>query len=521
MTRYDELAKEYDQILESRPDKLVRPTDPENDDNAVRTWVLAGSKEWQEARRRCLELEEAKAREIEAFFEKCESDRFEKLEGDPQRIKENAADQVNLLIQNHYDLARKAIKRKDWIQGIRIEGRSYKVDRDYIIDQAKSLLSKHYAFFSDDPKQIDEIITRIVSANKHVSSEGEYFEGQRAKGTYSTLRQLEKRTGKIEFPLSMVIPTLTHYDRSLTVTDKGAAYIQLLKSTENIVFENGRIFVKSENDYLRELSEAELKNLRTMEKIEEIDLPKLRIFFGITLKNFEATGRIPEAISISAKALLSAMGYRDSRNSKQLAEDLMEVIKSFHDLTGVIKGTSGSNNYYQVLVFHSKEDEIITFSSPYMNHLIRRISAASIKRDGNLEPLKNPDGSPKRVAAYSYMIKNTIAIEKDKAAVENVVIIVSGIERAGNNPYHISFKKLIEENALLAEGLKKAGPSHGTQYLKRHFLKTWQLLRDQTYLTERYENIELPDPNEIKNIPTLKSIEAGDSITIRHGKKRK
>ena len=42
--------------------------------------------------------------------------------------------------------------------------------------------------------------------------------------------------------------------------------------------------------------------------------------------------------------------------------------------------------------------------------------------------------------------------------------------------------------------------------LKRIFKRTWELLREQTHLTEVYKNIQLPDPNDPKNIPTAKTL---------------
>ena len=38
--------------------------------------------------------------------------------------------------------------------------------------------------------------------------------------------------------------------------------------------------------------------------------------------------------------------------------------------------------------------------------------------------------------------------------------------------------------------------------LKRAFVKAWQLLREKTFLTKAYRNIQLPDPDDASAIPT-------------------
>lgn len=524
--KYKDLQMECLQIMNAREDALVIPKDGTSEDRilATRSWIEAGSAEWKEARNRYYSLIEEQASELADFLRKCEDERFSKLADDPQKIKDNASEQTKLLIQAHYDEGRKMLKNKKttWLAGFRVYERRLLIDHDYIINQAQKMLYRHYAFFEDTPELLDNLIISIVEQDPRVTSEGDYYTGQSIRGQYDTLNRQEQIAGKFEYPSAMVVPTLRSYLHGMSFISDGSAYLQLLKATENIVFENGTLFLK-DKDGQKILSEDELINLITKEKIEEIDLTTLRTFFGINLTLYEKTKMLPEVMSIPVKALIGAFGYKDSGDSWRLSDDeIINRVKAFHDVTGVIKNKNGRKGYYQVLVFHSLDNGILKVSCPYMNYLIERIEKASYIRDTEtLTIARNKDGSPKKKPAYSYMIKNTIAKEKNKVAVENVVIIIQGLERAGSKDYNISYKKLVKDNILLAKGLEKAGSAHASRFLKRAFTKTWELLRDQTYLQERYEHIDLPDPNNPKFIPTLNDIETGKTIVITHGKKKR
>ena len=74
----------------------------------------------------------------------------------------------------------------------------------------------------------------------------------------------------------------------------------------------------------------------------------------------------------------------------------------------------------------------ISFSSPYLNHIVKTIYNASLVRDknGNFKKCK----SSKQIVSpsHSYLIKSSIAKERNKVAVENVRNIVQLIEQAGS-----------------------------------------------------------------------------------------
>ena len=133
-------------------------------------------------------------------------------------------------------------------------------------------------------------------------------------------------------------------------------------------------------------------------------------------------------------------------------------------------------------------------------------------------PESKRNGQPMLYPSNSFLVKPSIVSERNKAAVENVFIIVQLIEQAGNNGIpHIKAKTLIERNEALKARLKKS--TNPVQLLRRVFKKTWQLFREQTLLVEAYEDIELPDSNNIEQIPTFGNLD--HVFNFRHkGKKR-
>ena len=105
----------------------------------------------------------------------------------------------------------------------------------------------------------------------------------------------------------------------------------------------------------------------------------------------------------------------------------------------------------------------------------------------------------------SYLVNADIAKERNKVAVENVFIIVALIEQAGNNIPKIKASTIVERNVQLQERLQaNAKPN---RLLSTTFKKTWELLRNKTTLGQSYCNIQLPDPKDPANIPTMSTLE--------------
>ncbi len=211
----------------------------------------------------------------------------------------------------------------------------------------------------------------------------------------------------------------------------------------------------------------------------------------------------------SVPTLAEYIGLQSNLNKKDIAR-IIEKTQSYHNVIGVLHGTRNGKpvqSLYPVLNFEGYNDKTntISFSSPYMNYVIKTVYNLSIRKtkDGKKKLKKN--GDPLRLPSHSYLIDSSIAKERNKAAVENIVIIVTLIEQAGDNIPRIKAKTIIERNVQLAERLRES--KNQAQLLKRTFIKTWQLLSDNTKLRDAYKEIELPSPDDPAFIPTPKTLE--------------
>ena len=151
---------------------------------------------------------------------------------------------------------------------------------------------------------------------------------------------------------------------------------------------------------------------------------------------------------------------------------------SFQNIIGIMrtyKNGKTYESYFPLLVFLGYDDgkNIISFSSPYLYKVVTSIYDASLLRDkrGNI---KLNNGRKTELASHSYLIKPEIAKERNKAAVENVFIIVKLIEQTGNNTPNIKASTILERNELLK--LKLSTDKTPRTIIQRVFIKTWQLL---------------------------------------------
>lgn len=345
---------------------------------------------------------------------------------------------------------------------------------------------------------------------------------------YRTRSDARKAGAITKLPTSLAIPTLKGYQNSMSLyKDKeSGAYLQLFSSTDKLRFKNGKLyFSNSENaPNMQEISEVELQNLKTKEGIEDIDLSNLRIFYSIILDQFQKTKytELKDIIRVPIPLLAEYLGWKANYN-KQSVNLLLGKVQSFHNVVGVLHGTRNgkpTQSYYQVLNFeyYDEKNNVVAFSSPYMNYLLRTIFNIAVRKDKNGKARLKKSGEPLLLPNHSYLIDGSIAKERNKAAVENVVIIISMIERAGDNIPRIKASTLIEHNPQLQERLENS--TNKRQLLKRTFAKTWELLRSKTRLAEVYEGIALPDPKDPAYLPNETELE-NLVISFPHNGKKK
>lgn len=329
-----------------------------------------------------------------------------------------------------------------------------------------------------------------------------------------------KEVGAItEAPKNLITPTFGGYQYSMSLCQDGGAYLQPLTSMDGLKFNKGKLYFAG--GHMQEVSEAELRDLRTKEGIEELDLTTLRYYYSILFDQFQRSGyKVLQDFIIVSVPLLA--GRNDPKQAE--IDAVIAKVQSYHNVMGVINGKTPTGkpaeSYYQVLNFeyYDKKRNIIAFSSPYMNYVIKTIYNLSIRKDKNGKPKLKKSGEPLTLPTHSYLIDASIVKERNKAAAENVIILVTLIEQAGDNIPRIKASTLIERNVQLAERLEAA--KNPRTLLKTTFTKTWELLRTKTRLTEFYKNIKLPDPGDPAFMPTMRTLDSVVFTFEHEGKKQ-
>ncbi len=324
-------------------------------------------------------------------------------------------------------------------------------------------------------------------------------------------RTIAKAGDISEVPSKMPIITNQMYKNAITYNDDETAYIQPLKSADNLVFENDTLFFEG-----LPASAAQLKHLYTKDNIEDFDLPLLRVFYATILNRYMKTisedNTIEEVITIYYPQLARQLG-KSSNISRMDVETTINDILSFRNILGI---TEKGQNILPVLVYlgEDREKNTISFASPYMTKIVKDLYKASIRRNKKTgAAILKKDGTPLLDVAYTYLPDMSLAKEKNKSAVEIVCIVVATIESTGkDNLPHISARTIIERNQLLKRRLKNtANPSNKNKLLERAFSKAWELLVTKTDIKDKYPNMILPDTKasdfKAKWIPTMGNLD--------------
>lgn len=382
---------------------------------------------------------------------------------------------------------------------------------EYLRESIQGSFSAYFAFLEkaapEECKKLWAYIEGCIADKKRIYEEAISTADKKPQAQYRT-RSKAAPDAVRAMPQSLAIPTLQGYQYATSLYQNGNAYMQKLTSTDGLKFQKGKIFFEGG---LQTVSEAELQNMRTKEGIEKIDLALLRVFYSIILTAFDKTGckEIKPVITLFVPDMAEYLGLQSNLNRKDIA-GIIEKVQTFHNMVGILHETRNgkpTQSLYPVLNFEGYNDKknTISFSSPYMNHVIQTVYDVAIRRDKKTgKPKLKTNGEPLRLASHSYLVKSEIGKERNKAAVENVFIITTLIEQAGDNIPNIKASTIVERNPQLQQRLEEnAKPA---QLLKRTFQKTWELLRDKTRLTDVYRDIQLPDPKNPATIPTPKTL---------------
>lgn len=361
----------------------------------------------------------------------------------------------------------------------------------------------------------------IIMGKKKTSEENE-TKSTSAIVPYRTKAEAEadKEKPLTPCPAQLATPTLSGYEHSLSFHQEGNAYMKHLKiRTDGLTFENGEMFFKGT---LEPISTIELKDMQTKEGVEEIDIPLLSFYYSVILSKYqerlqkgESLGEITSQLTtVYAPELARTIGIiptgEDGGLHRADIHKIMEKMSDFHNILGIMhvkRNGRPQESYFPVLNFegYDAEKNTISFYSPYLIYVVRKIFDEARELDKKGNPKLNRKRFPRLTPHHSFLIKSTIVKERNKAAVENVFIIIRLIEQAGNNTPHIKASTIVERNEVLKLRLSKS--TNPLQLLSRVFKRTWELLREQTNLLEAYKDIKLPDPEDICFIPTPSNLD--------------
>ena len=323
----------------------------------------------------------------------------------------------------------------------------------------------------------------------------------------------KKLAGAIdEIPEFVLAITNKEFQNALTFKRNDTAYLQQIRNEDMLQY--------SDVDYWVDGKPAEaraVKKFFTATDCETFDLPLLRVCFTILFKKLEKSGiesaSLHDVVTIYYPDLAKKLG-KSANTSKNDICSCIKIMKNFENLVGEIDRNKRSNKILPVITkLHLDEEKnTICFASPYLVHIIQAIHQASIRKAKKGQPSFKSNGLPNRYPAYSYLIKSSIAKEQNKRAVEIVFCIVELIEQCGNNEPHIKAGTVIDRIPALGQAIQNcATAGNKNNQLKRAFSKAWELLITQTNLSEKYQNIMLPCPEDgafkEKWIPTSSTLD--------------
>lgn len=356
------------------------------------------------------------------------------------------------------------------------------------------------------PRETDAVCeaTNDATSNPSTATKEEEKTEVKRRGAYRT-KAKAGNTDKV--PPHLLVISNDKYQNAMSLNKNDTAYMQMVSDNSKLRFENGILTFKG-----FPATPAELQEIYTEEGIEKINIPLLMVIYSIIHEKFSETmpenQNINERINIYYPELAKGIG-KSPKITKSDVQDCIHNIKLFEKLIGIITNGTGSTDILPV-IYNAEYDttkNVISFTSPYIVKLIREIYTASIRTNKKKQVQLKKNGHPQMVASHSYMIHMDIAKEKNKKAVEIVFIVVAVIEKAGKHNPNIKAETIIERSCLLKHSLHGQTAGNKTNILKRTFRKAWELLREKTDLISAYEDIHLPDPEDISVIPTSATLD--------------
>lgn len=366
---------------------------------------------------------------------------------------------------------------------------------------------------SQEADEADETTNDDDNSSSMVAKEEETTEKKR-RGTYRT----KAKAGKID-KMPDYLPVITHKDylSALTINKDSTTHLLLLPDSSKLEYEDKTLYLDG-----KIVNYDELTKLSTEDGIEKFNSPLLAELFGVILYKFladdskkdckdeEFTVYYPDLASqfrkskakkkkadedVSDDTKQKDVGVTNSDWKSESAAVLNDNMALFQRMAGMINTGTPDQFILPLLTDYGYDPVSNTFhfKSPYMTKLISEIHKSSIKKDKNGKIVME-NGKPKTVATYSLLVDREIAKERNKKAVEIVLIMVALVERAGGFGAHIKASKIVNRTCLLKHSLIGQTTSNKNLMLKRAFSKALQLLISKTSLKKAYRKFQFPDP---------------------------
>lgn len=473
-------------------------------------WEQAGSDAWKAENQRRIDLYDELQHERSNLLNQFRIERFNKLNGSEDAIIADAVSKAQGLIEARISEAQQFLNmgssfRMDYL---RVDENNIYLDPQKTEEACRNILTLHYDYFSDKPEglsRLNSALDNVIKTSPYVSEKGTLWgEANPRRKQYRTRsRAVEAGATPVNLT-SLAIPSLKGYEAALgfsgKITSKNKAYLAAInpKAIPGLVYENGTLSLNGNR-----LTEAQITDIVTKEAPREIDTPLLALYYSIILeemqKEYEAgvsdlSALVNRQIRIPVQDLARAMGIKSHLGAPDILR-LIDRTQSFQTLIGTMVSELAASvpSRYAVMLFngYDRATNSISFASPYL----ARLSADAIIQS------RNPKIGYK---FHNRSIKSSsVRAGKNNMAFENVKIITTGIFQAGEkHVYKIKASTLVDRNTLLKEELQR-DPTHKTRTLKRVFTKTWEMLKEDTIISDTHV---LPDPDNPMYIPTAPSL---------------
>ncbi|MCI9077411.1 MAG: hypothetical protein HFH68_00625 [Lachnospiraceae bacterium] len=359
------------------------------------------------------------------------------------------------------------------------------------------------------------------------------------KKTRGIYRTKGKAGDTDEIPGYLPVITDKNYRYALTVHKNDTAYMQLLSPGNELNYKNDILYLNGKS-----VNYGELNKMSTEDGIEKINFVLLLELYGVILckflKNDNKSECMDEEFTVYYPGLASRFrkpkkknetpgikasddntdsddGDKNNRQRQEDADILNRNMAFFQRMAGIIN-IDTAQVILPVITDYKYDlcSNTIRFRSPYMARLLTEIFKANIKKDKNGRPVIKKNGQPDMLPSHSFLVDKSIAKERNKKAVEIVLILVVLIEEAGNTCPHIKAKTIIDRTCLLKHSLEGQNTSNKNLMLKRAFSKALELLAKKTSIKHTYKGIQLPDPAVVPVSSMLDMV-----FSFPHGNKKR